>query len=337
MTDLKTLNTKLNNGEFSQVYVIYGEADYIKLQYKNRIISLIGDKKDEMNYSYFEGNTISLDEVISIASTLPFFAEKRLVVVENSDIFAKGNQEDIDNLITFFESIPDTTYMVFIEKKLDKTKRLYKLLNGNKINFSNDIVEIKVPDQRQVEAWVGSLIKKENKKIEESAFRYLISQVGTDMETLSNELEKIFAYTYGEDIILISHINDIISANLEIKIFNLVDAVSAGNKNLAIKLYEELLGLKETPMGVLFQLTRKYKQLLEIKGLKSDKASNDEISSLTKVPKFFVGKYINLANKIKKIDLIKILDEALSLEYSVKSGYLDDKLSVELFIVKYAR
>ena len=79
---MKTLNEDLKSGQFKQVYLLCGEEGYLKKQYKNRFVKAMIPEGDTMNYSYYEGKNTPVKEAIDFAETLPFFAERRLIVFE---------------------------------------------------------------------------------------------------------------------------------------------------------------------------------------------------------------------------------------------------------------
>ena len=81
---MKNLNADLKSGQFKQVYLLYGEEGYLKKQYKDRFIKAMLPDGDTMNYAYYEGKNTDVKEVIDLAETLPFFAERRLIVFENT-------------------------------------------------------------------------------------------------------------------------------------------------------------------------------------------------------------------------------------------------------------
>ena len=61
---MKTLNDNIKKGEYQKVYLIYGEEEYLKKQYKDRMKqAIIGD--DTINYSYFEGDNTKPEDVTS--------------------------------------------------------------------------------------------------------------------------------------------------------------------------------------------------------------------------------------------------------------------------------
>ena len=89
----------IKNKTYNRIYLLYGEEGYLKTQYKNKLVSAIcGD--DTMNFSYFEGKGIDIKEVIGISETLPFFADKRVIIIENSGWFQKGG----DKMAEYFAS-----------------------------------------------------------------------------------------------------------------------------------------------------------------------------------------------------------------------------------------
>ena len=89
---MKNLNEDLKTGKLKQAYLLYGEENYLKRQYKERITKALLGEDDTMNYAYYEGKGINLKEVIDLAETLPFFAERRLIVFENTGLFKSAGQ-----------------------------------------------------------------------------------------------------------------------------------------------------------------------------------------------------------------------------------------------------
>ena len=70
---MKTIVAHIKEGKFSPVYLLYGQEDYLRLLYRDKLREAILPPEDTMNYSYFEGKDIDLGEVESIADTVPFF------------------------------------------------------------------------------------------------------------------------------------------------------------------------------------------------------------------------------------------------------------------------
>ena len=80
---MKTISQDIKSGEFKQIYLLFGEEAFLRKSYKNRLkAALVGD--DTMNYHYFEGKGLDIREIISLADTMPFFGERRLIQIEDA-------------------------------------------------------------------------------------------------------------------------------------------------------------------------------------------------------------------------------------------------------------
>ncbi len=89
---MQRLNQDIKTGQLNHIYLLYGEEAYLQKQYRDRLkAAIIGD--DTMNYHYYEGKNLSVGEVIDQAETMPFFADKRLIVLENTGLFKSGGEE----------------------------------------------------------------------------------------------------------------------------------------------------------------------------------------------------------------------------------------------------
>ena len=131
---MKSLNEDLKTGQLKQIYLLYGEEAYLKRQYKDKLHYAIVPPDDTMNYAYYEGKGINAKEVIDLAETLPFFAERRLIILENSGFFKNASPE----LSDYIKELPETTSMIFVESEIDKRGKLYKAVKDKGRVWSSD-------------------------------------------------------------------------------------------------------------------------------------------------------------------------------------------------------
>ena len=209
-TPMKSLNEDIKTGNFKPVYLLYGEEAYLKKQYRDRITKAIFPDGDTVNYAYYEGKGINPGELIDLAETMPFFAKRRLIVVENSGFF-KNTTPD---LADYIKTMPDTACFLFVENEADKRGKMYKAVKSK-----GRVVEMARQDEKTLLYWVAGNVKKEGYKIKEQTARYLLSTTGTDMENLEKELEKLFCYCMGKEEIEISDIEAICTTQITNKIF----------------------------------------------------------------------------------------------------------------------
>lgn len=324
---MKSLNEDLKTGQLNKVYLLYGEEAYLKKQYKEKLRNAMLSPDDTMNYAYYEGKGINVNEVIDLAETLPFFAERRLIVLEDTGLFKSASPE----LADYLKEMPDTTSMIFIESEVDKRGKLYKA-----VQTKGRAIELGRQDEATLIRWVAGSIKRENKSVSENTVRYFLSKVGTDMENIQKELEKLFCYAMDKDSITTEDVEAICTTQITNQIFDMVNAVADKQQKKALQYYYDLLALKEPPMRILFLLARQFKLLLEVKVMDQKGYGRKEIAEKTGINPFVVGKYQMQAKAFHTMELRSIIDDSVETEESVKTGRLTDILGVELFIVKYS-
>ena len=324
---MKSLNEDIKSGVFRQTYLLYGEEAYLKKQYKDKLTKAILPEGDTVNYAYYEGKGIQPGELIDLAETMPYFAERRLIVVENSGFFKNASPE----LADYIRTMPETACIHFVENEVDKRGKLYKA-----VKEKGRIAEMGRQDEKTLLYWIAGNVKKEERQIKESTARYLISLVGTDMENLEKEMEKLFSYTLGKSEITIQDIDDICTSQVTNQIFAMVEAVAAKQQKKALDYYYDLLALKEPPMRILYLLSRQFKLLMEVRDLAGKGFDKSQIAKTVGLHPFVVGKYMQQCRDFSETELRSILEDAADTEEMVKTGRLNDMMSVELFIVKYS-
>lgn len=326
---MKSLNEDLKTGNFSQIYLLYGEENYLKKQYKERFVKALLPEGDIMNYAHYEGKGIDVREVIDLAETMPFFAERRVLVFENTGFFKSAAGAE---LADYLKELPETAYFLFVEDEVDKRGKMYKAVKSK-----GRAVELPFQDENTLKRWVVGQIGRENKKITEADVVYFLNKVGIDMENITKELEKLFCYALERDVITRADIDAVCVTQISNHIFDMVNAVAEKQQKKALDLYYELLTLKEPPMRILFLLTRQYRGLYQVKQLAQKGYGRKEIAEKAGLHPFAVGKFMEQAKRFQVKELRAILEDSVDIEQRVKTGLLTDTMAVEVFLVKYSQ
>ena len=222
----------------------FREESFLKKSYKNRLREAI-TQGDTMNYNYYEGKGMNVNEIISLSDTMPFFAEKRLILMEDSGWFKGGS--GADEMSAYIENIPDTTCMLFVETEVDKRSRMYKA-----VKKYGHIAEMERQDSAQLARWAAGILAKNGKKITTRTMEYFLGKTGDDMENITSELDKVISYTLGRDVITEEDIDAVCITQVTNKIFDMIAAIANRQTRKAMDLYEDLLTLKEPSMRILF-------------------------------------------------------------------------------------
>lgn len=324
---MKSLQEDLKTGNFKQAYLLFGEEAYLRQQYKDKLIQALNPDGDTMNFTRYEGKGIEVREMIDLCETMPFFAEIRVILVENSGFFKNKCEE----LADYMKSLPDYIRMVFVEEEVDKRSRMYKAVKA-----CGRITEFARQDEKSLMRWAAGILGREGRKIRTSDMELFLTKTGTDMGNIRMELEKLVAYTEGKDIVAAEDIEAVCVTQTTNKIFDMVRAVTEKNQKKALELYYDLLTLKEPPMRILFLLAKQFRQLLLTKKMAGEGASQNEIASRLGVPSFVVRNISACARSYTVEELERAVEDFVDAEEAVKTGRLGDVLSVELLIVKYS-
>ncbi len=323
---MQRLIQDIKTQQFNHIYLLFGEEAYLRKQYRDKLKeAIIGD--DNMNYHYYEGKDISIGEVIDQAETLPFFAQRRLIVLENSGFLKSGGEQ----LAEYFSAPAQTTYFLLVETEVDKRSKLYKTITAK-----GCAVEFAVQDENTLKRWILGMVKKEDKKISENSLNYLLEKTGTDMENIRKETEKLFCYCMNKEVITEKDIEEICTKRIGNHIFDMVSAIADKKQKQALELYYELLAQKEPPMRILFLIARQFNMLLQVKELRGKGYQNKAIGEKVGLPGFIAGKYVAQAARFQTEELRDAVEACVEAEEAIKTGRINDNMSVEMLIIQYS-
>ena len=326
-TAMKIIKEHIKANTYKPVYLIYGTEAYLKKLYRDKLKSgILGGEGDDMNYSHYEGKGIDGNEVIRMADTMPFFAEHRLIVIEESGWFKSQNE-----IADYLKDMPDTTVIVFVESEVDKRNRLFKAVRD--IGY---ISEMNGMDEANLKVFAASVLKSGGKKVTADTVAYFLQRAGSDMNTIQNELEKLICYTYDREVVTKEDIDAVCTEQITGKIFQMTEAVSQKNQKRALALYYDLLALREKPMTILYLLIRQFNLLLQARDLASRSVPGAEIAKRLGVPPFAVSKYMSQAGNFKESVLKDAIAFGTDIEEKVKTGRMEDQIGVEMLIIKYS-
>lgn len=303
---------------------MYGAETYLIRQYRDKLVrALAGD--DTMNFSRFEGADINQKEIIDLAETLPFFAERRLILIEGSGLFKKGAGE----LADYMQAVPDSTYFIFVEQEVDRKTKMFK-----EVKKAGSAVEFVRQTDETLARWIEGRIRRNGKNITEAAYRLFVAKTGNEMENIDRELEKLLCYTLDRDHIDVADVEAVTTERTENKVFEMVDAVAMHQQKRALDLYYDLLSLREPSMRILYLLTNQIGRLMVVKAMTNQGFGGKEIAAKAGCPEWAVRKYQSQSRAFSMEQLKQAIHDGVAYEEAVKTGRMEDTLAVELFIVR---
>lgn len=325
---MKTIIENIKAQQFHNAYLLYGEEDYLKKVYRDRLLRAMISEDDTINFSKYEGKGISVGEVIDLAETMPFFSERRVILISDSGFFKSSEEQ----LAAYLTEIQPTTYFVFVESEVDKRSKTYKALQkkGHAVDFS-------MPDEKTLAAWIKNRVTQEGKTMNDDAWREFLERCGDSMEHMDKEAEKLLSYTMEQDVITRADVEEICTKQIQTKVFDMISFIASKNLSKVMELYHDMLAAKEPPIRILALIIRQFDRMYLLKDMASLGMPYTAIASKTGIRDFIVRKDLGLARNFSMEQIRNLLEDAADLDERIKTGQLPDQMAVEMLMIKYAK
>ena len=325
---MKELAKSLEKGEIGNCYLFYGEEKYLIDLYEDRMKEFIASKGDaSMNIDVFVEKE-SVSNILNAIETVPFFSEYRLVIVKNSGLLAAGRKDDSQAMAAGLKDLPEGSIILFIEENVDKRSVVYKA-----ISQVGSCIEFKRPTENELISWVVREMKKRGVVVEKPAALYLIRVIGSGMESLFQEMAKLAAYCADKGTATEADIDEVCTKGLELKVFGLVDALALKDRARAVRIFENLMEAKESPILVLSLIARQFRLMLGCSQMRG--RSPSEIAVALGAPPFAISQCMRQAGNFGEDELVRAVKDCLETDVMIKTGKLGDRLGLEMLIVRY--
>lgn len=320
--DRKAFMQAVKSGKAQGVYLLEGVEENVKeAALASLRAALLPEGLAEMNETTLENPPTSA--LIAAAETLPFMADKRLVVVREHSALLRGEADE--KLLSYLPRVPETTVLVFFHRgKADARKKLYK-----GINASGAVISFNTLTDAELSEWIRARFAKADKACTGQTASLLAFISGTDTMQLRAEIDKIIGYAADRAQITDEDVRAVATRSVEYTVFNMVDAVVAGQESKAFALLRDMLTSGEERLGILAMLLRQYRLLQHVKIMQYEKRTPQQIQEGLGVKSFAAERYIRQARGLTGGQVKKAVDICLDTEYKVKAGKLNQEGALE--------
>ncbi|HSS20044.1 MAG TPA: DNA polymerase III subunit delta [Pyrinomonadaceae bacterium] len=249
------LDKSLGAGRVQPLYLLTGCETYLREVAVRKIsdAALAGTLLREFNESTFSLLSDSAMSAIAAAEQLPMMSERRVVRVKD---FAKLRETDEDIIVRYLERPVDSTVMIFTTDEPDKRKKLTKSLLANCA-----VVEFAAVKDAEAKAWARTKLKELKTSADDRVLGEIVRLVGTNLQTLSSELEKLAAAAIDTKQITIEMVDDLIDRSRELSNFDLGDQLIAGDRKRALETLHRLLEDDVPPVMLVGLIAGNYHRL----------------------------------------------------------------------------
>ena len=326
---MKGLKEQIQKGQIGSLYLFYGEERFLIQLYEQRIKKALLLPEDEMmNLDVLQSPQDPLMVRTSI-ETLPFMAERRVVIIKESGAFElkAGKLSELSELM---QDVPETTTVVWIESKVDKRSKLFK-----SVQKAGYVVEFKRLGEGELLTWIGQELKRKGIQMDRNTASYFLSLTGNDMVRIQMEMEKLSSYVKERGLITREDVDSIVSVTIENSIFKLTDHLGNQQPAAAYRIYRQLLEDNEPVQRIFFMMIRQFRLLYKASLMQG--ADRSAIAKELGVPSFAAGNYQNQSRRFGEKRLKELLNKLLELDVATKTGELDAEEAATLVILQYAK
>lgn len=321
----------VKRGVVCPVYLFYGEETYLREQAIRHFKSGLLTAAADFNWHRLDGEQTDLDTVVNTASTPPFMAEKRLVLVKDVPWFGAGTETSLQPLLDYLDNPLTTTCLIFDCDTVDRRKKIVKQVEkaGMVVNFER----LKGKD---LALWLDQQARLHGKKLLASAREMLVNSSSTGLTGLVAEWEKLLTYVGQGETITNEHVQRVVHQSVEYRIFDVLDAVGARRYREALAALRELLTGGTAPQIIITMLAWQFRLMLQVKELYGRGLPPPEMARLLKEKPFSVQKALTLSGGFTVAQIIGVLNQLAQLDVDSKTGRQEISAGLEQLILSIA-
>ena len=327
------------------IHLLFGEDEYSRQEVLASLKEDVNpEEMRELNITELNGREVSFERLAEACYSVPFMASKRLVIVENllSQFEPRRSGPLTDQppglgqwegLADYLPTVPPSTELVFVDGPLNQRNRPNPLLRKLRplVNHRSFPL-LKGEELRQ---WIRRRAASQEMVIEPGGVNALADTIGGDLRVISQELEKLFLYRWGETI-RDEDVQFAVSYVREANIFATVDAVIEGRAGAAMRLVHQHLESGGAPGQILNMIVRQVRFLLLANDMRQRGVGPAEIGKALSLSGFPLRKTLEQERQFTHEQLAWIHRKLLEADESIKTGEADEQVAIEMLTAELA-
>ncbi len=286
----------------------------------------------ESNITVLEGTGFKPFDIIASASTLPFLADRRLVLIygllESMDGRGNSRGSEWDELPTMLSELPGTSDVIFVESAVLRA-------NARGVKAAGpgaEVREFRAPRGPALEAWARDRFTRYESSASRDAIARLVWLAGGDLRLLDSEIAKLAVFA-GEREVAQADVDEMVGEAREASIFAAVDAVLERRPGVAMRLMYNLLEGGTSVGSIISMLARQVRLVLLAGTLRAKGVEQSEIGARIRLRnRYALEKTLRQASRFGKDYLAQTHRRLLESDLDIKTGKLDERLALEILV-----
>ncbi len=312
------------------IIVLEGKDEYrLSERVSEFRLTVTPPEMSDINTTMLDGNIVTIEELLTSLSTVPFMADRRLVIVEGLLNRFGGSKKDLGEWLNFpdlLKDLPPTANLLLIEREpIPANKLLSTILRLGQVEKFSPL------RHRDLLDWINARCSKLGLEIERTAIALIADSVGSELRVIDSELNKIKTYSRGR-LITREDITLMVPYVRQQNVFRVVDSVIEGRTRDALNASAMLIGLGESPSGIVRMIERQLRFLILAKHLLSRKIPTGDIGKHINLSGYPLQKTLEMERKISQARIMSMHDNLLKSNIRVREGKLTEQESFDLLI-----
>jgi len=302
----------------------------------------------DLNTTRHEGESLSFETLQADALTMPFLADRRLIIVENARAFlSKMAKDRAQTCLDLFGSLPETTALVMVVEDQQAKKRGERYWEHGKtyawltdwMREHNDrtlLIDCALPDEEDMPSWILRKAKELGGGFKPDAARLLASYVGNNTMRAQNEVMKLITYVGERQVVEEADVSLLTAQEQEGNIFTLTDALGERNSKAAMQQFMLLMEDNDL-LELTGMIHRQFRLLIQAREILDGGGKAQDIERELKVLGFVSRKLADQARRFSMRQLLEIYDRLLKIDVDMKTGGTPGDVAYELLIADMTR
>ena len=325
------------------IHILFGGDELSVGEAASSMKDLVGTEELwDVNIATFAGPEVTFGELSATCDTVPFLAERRLVVVKGLlSMFEpqRGRRPAGDSgrslgqwdaLAAYLPNMPDSTELVFVDSQLSRSNPLLAAIGP-----LAKVQTFPLPTGAGLVRWIQDRAVVRDAQIDPAAARALADNLGPNPRAIDNDLQKLSLYRYGESIRR-QDVDEMVADVREASIFAAVDAVIEGRPGQAIRLVRRLMDSGRTLPSLLAMLARQVRLLLLAKDLRAQGVAEPQMGGRLSLSGYPLRKTLDQEKRFTHDQLAHIHESLVQLDLSAKTLPIDERVALETLIAELA-
>jgi DNA polymerase-3 subunit delta len=328
MLKYEHLIADLKQGKLLPVYLFFGDEEFLIQETLDLIIRKVVDPASQdfnFNTIYCKGTPGA--EIVNLCQTLPFMAERRLVIAKEIEALKAA---DLEELVAYLKSPSPATCFVLVANQARYEKK--SVISA--VDAQGAVVRFFPLLDREVVPWIEGWARARGLSIQRDAAHYVWQTLGNDLQAISNELQKTVVYIKDRKSVSLEDVRTVVGDFREYTSFDLADAVGRKDREKAILVLNRLIQEGEQPVGLLGSIAWNFRRLLRAKSLEAAGAGYDEIKKKLNVIFHQSAAFQEQMRRYTLEELEQVFEIMMTTDQKLKSSGLGGRLVLERMILR---